>query len=161
MDLAGATACVENTERHHWDCHCVFHPQERSTRNPLRRFWRTWNMYASIRQWIVLYYCIQCLQDRSITGTTEYSYCVTSFMFFSQLKHSSINCNILFRWLINLRGIYPTMKKLNCPWLYEPARLLSQLLFQIHHCEFAQIRHCEFGPNPPRPFNLAKHINNR
>jgi hypothetical protein len=35
--------------------HCVYISYKLSTRNPLKWFWRTWNIYARIRQWIILY----------------------------------------------------------------------------------------------------------
>jgi hypothetical protein len=38
---------ILNSERHQ-SIHCVFYPQEQSTRNPLRRFWRTWNQVIYI-----------------------------------------------------------------------------------------------------------------
>jgi hypothetical protein len=71
MRLAGATAWVGMTPIRLPECvHCIFIPQEQSTGNPLRRFWRTWNLYAGIIQWIILYYTVSTWWN--ITGSTDH-----------------------------------------------------------------------------------------
>jgi hypothetical protein len=89
MRLAGPTARIKNPPHHHKDSQCMFFDafisQEWSTGNPIRRFWRTWNIHARIRQ--VLYFMIECLHGAILQGlqiifyNTQYYFLAIDFSF--------------------------------------------------------------------------------